>query len=67
MAANRPSTVMVRSAPTMCAANIVYPFPKKPEEQAKLSFLGYRNMLEKVAERYHTTPGTIVALNGRES
>ena len=27
-------------------------------------FLGYRNMLEKVAERYHTTPETVVALNG---
>ena len=26
--------------------------------------MGYRNMLEKVAERYHTTPQTIVALNG---
>jgi hypothetical protein len=41
-----------------------YPMPKKPEEQAKLDFLGYRNMLEKVAERYHTTPETVVALNG---
>ena len=40
------------------------PFPKKPEDQAKLKFMGYRNMLEKVAERYHTTPQTIVALNG---
>ena len=38
--------------------------PKKPEKQAKLPFLGYRNMLEKVAERYHTTPDTVVALNG---
>jgi hypothetical protein len=24
----------------------------------------YRNMLEKLAERYHTTPATVVALNG---
>ena len=38
------------------AGPFVYPFPKKPEDQAKLTFLGYRNMLEKVAERYHTTP-----------
>jgi len=43
-----------------------FPMPKKPEEQAKLSFLGYRNMLEKLAERYHTTPETIVALNGAD-
>ena len=26
--------------------------------------MGYRNMLEKLAERYHTSPATIVALNG---
>lgn len=26
--------------------------------------MGYRNMLEKVAEEFHTTPSTIVALNG---
>ena len=38
--------------------------PTKPEAQEKLGFLGYRNMLEKLAERYHTTPETIVALNG---
>ena len=43
----------------------VYPFPKKPEEQAKLQrSWAIRNMLEEVAERYHTTPDTMVALNG---
>jgi lipoprotein-anchoring transpeptidase ErfK/SrfK len=64
--ANRPSTVMVRLGPDDVRSQYVYPFPKDPEEQAKLNFLGYRNMLEKVAERYHTTPSTIVALNGRD-
>ena len=64
--ANRPSTVMVRLGPDDVRSQYVYPFPKDPEEQAKLQFLGYRNMLEKVAERYHTTPSTIVALNGRD-
>jgi lipoprotein-anchoring transpeptidase ErfK/SrfK len=62
--ANRPSTVMVRLGPDDVRSQYVYPFPKEPEKQAELSFLGYRNMLEKVAERYHTTPDTIVALNG---
>ena len=62
--ANRPSTVMVRLGPDDVRSQYVYPFPKEPEEQAELKFLGYRNMLEKVAERYHTTPDTIVALNG---
>ena len=62
--ANRPSTVMVRLGPDDVNSTYVFPFPAKPEAQAELGFLGYRNMLEKVAERYHTTPDTIVALNG---
>ena len=62
--ANRPSTVMVTLGPDDVRHQYVYPLPKDPEKQAKLDFLGYRNMLEKVAERYHTTPATVVALNG---
>ncbi len=65
--ANRPSTIMVRLGPDDVNSTYVYPFPAKPEAQAELGFLGYRNMLEKVAERYHTTPATIVALNGPDS
>ena len=61
---NRPSTRMIRLTEEEVSGPFVYPFPKKYEAQAKLDFLGYRNMLEKVAERYHTTPATIVALNG---
>ena len=64
LAANRPSTVMVKLGPDDVSSNYVFPFPANPEAQAELKFLGYRNMLEKVAERYHTTPATIVALNG---
>jgi lipoprotein-anchoring transpeptidase ErfK/SrfK len=63
---NRRSTVYVKLAPEEVAGPFVYPFPKKPEAQAKLQFMGYRNMLEKIAERYHTTPRAIVALNGPE-
>ena len=63
---NRPSTINVKLAPEEVAGPFVYPFPRKPEAQAKLQFMGYRNMLEKVAERYHTTPQAIVALNGPE-
>ncbi len=39
------------------------PFPKDPVDQAKLPALDYRNALEALAERFHTTPATIVALN----
>lgn len=61
---NRPSTIMVKLTPEQVAGPFVYPFPKNPDTQAKLPELGYRNMLEKVAEAFHTTPDTIVALNG---
>ncbi|WP_028970517.1 L,D-transpeptidase family protein [Sphingomonas sp. URHD0057] len=61
---NRVSTIYVKLTGDDVGGPFVYPFPKKPEAQAKLKFMGYRNMLEKVAERYHTTPQTVVALNG---
>ena len=64
---NRPSTVMVRLSGDDVRGRFAYPIPKKYEDQAKLPFLGYRNMLEKLAERYHTTPRTIVALNGPDA
>jgi peptidoglycan hydrolase-like protein with peptidoglycan-binding domain len=60
----KPPTVDVKLGPDDVKSSYVYPLPKDPEKQDGLPFLGYRNMLEKVAERYHTTPATIVALNG---
>ena len=62
--ANRNSTVNVRLTAEDVGGPFVYPFPEQPEAQARLDTLAYRNMLEKLAERYHTTPATIVALNG---
>ena len=64
MQSNRPSTVTVKLTGDDISGDYVYPFPKKPELQAKLPKLGYRNMIEEVAERYHTTPATLIALNG---
>lgn len=61
---NRPSTANVKLTHDDVGGPFTYPMPTKPEEQAKLDFLGYRNMLEKLAERYHTSPEAIVALNG---
>ena len=37
--------------------------PKEPEEQAKLDRLGYQNLDEKLAERFHTTVDVLKALN----
>src|SRR4029453_9646774 len=62
--AKRPSTVMVKLTRDDVGGGFVNPFPEGADKQAELDFLGYRNMLEKLAERYHTTPATIVALNG---
>lgn len=37
--------------------------PDDPAEQAEMERLAYRNLLEKLSEKFHTTPDTIVALN----
>ena len=60
----RVSTRNLALGPEVFDGPFINPFPKKPEAQAKLSFLGYRNELEKLAEMFHTTPDTIVSLNG---
>nr|WP_237220045.1 L,D-transpeptidase family protein [Sphingomonas arenae] len=60
----RPSTRMLQLTEQDVGGPFVYPFPEDAEQQAKLNGLHYRNMLEKLAERFHTTPRTIVALNG---
>lgn len=39
------------------------PIPGEPEQQAQMERLAYRNLLEKLAEKFHTTPQTIIALN----
>ena len=62
----RPATLNVQLTADDVGGQFTFPVPKEPEDQEKLSFLGYRNMLEKLAERYHTTPEAIVALNGPE-
>ena len=43
------------------------PVPKEPEDQARLDRLPYRNLLEKIAEKFHTTPETIIALNSPDT
>jgi lipoprotein-anchoring transpeptidase ErfK/SrfK len=63
----RPSTRMLQLTADDVGGPFVYPFPKKPEDQAKLKVMAYRNALEQLSERFHTTPDTIVALNGREA
>ena len=38
-------------------------FPDSAEEQARLPALGYRSLMEALAERFHTTQETLIALN----
>ena len=57
-----PSTRMLR-IDASDAQGPFTPIPKEPEDQAKMERLAYRNLLEKVAEKFHTTPRTIVQLN----
>lgn len=58
-----PATRLVR-IPSAFAAQQFFPdFPKDAADQAKLPALGYRNLMEALAERFHTTPETLVALN----
>jgi lipoprotein-anchoring transpeptidase ErfK/SrfK len=61
---DRPSTRMLQLTETDVGGPFVYPFPEDAADQAELDGLHYRNMLERLSERFHTTPETIVALNG---
>ena len=57
-----PSTLLLRIDPSDAQGPFTA-IPKEPADQAKMERLGYRNLLEKIAEKFHTTPATIVALN----
>lgn len=57
-----PTTWLVR-IPADFARGPFFTIPKGLNEQAKLPALTYRNLLEKLAERFHTTPEALAALN----
>ena len=58
-----PSTRRLRIDESDAQGPFVGSIPDDPVEQAKMERLGYRNLLEKIAEKFHTTPATIIALN----
>lgn len=58
-----PSTRTITIDAAFAAGPFVGRVPREPEAQARLSALGYADLAEKLAERYHTTPDTIRALN----
>jgi lipoprotein-anchoring transpeptidase ErfK/SrfK len=57
-----PSSLTLRIAESDAQGPFT-PIPKEPEEQAKMERLAYRNLLEKLSEKFHTTPATIISLN----
>jgi lipoprotein-anchoring transpeptidase ErfK/SrfK len=62
----RPTKTLVVSQST-AAGPWTNPLPSDPTQQSKLQRLGYRNLVEKLAEQFHTTPAVLVALNGRDA
>lgn len=62
-----PATRMLRIAEGDLEGQYINPLPEDASEQAKLPRLAYRNPLEKLAEKFHTTPATIVALNSPDT
>ena len=62
----RPVTVIALT-PDMLAGPFTNPFPKEPPEQAKLPALGYKTVMEKLGEMFHTTPAVLMALNSPQT
>ena len=58
-----PSTRTITIDDAFAAGPFAGPIPHEPEDQARLEALGYSDLTEKLAERYHTTPDTLRALN----
>ncbi len=58
-----PATRVVVIPAAFAAGPFIPDFPAGAAEQAKLPRLGYRNLLEALAERFHTTPEAISAMN----
>lgn len=59
---NIPATRIV-TIPESWAQETFMPVPDDPAEQAKMQRLGYADMAEKLAERFHTTPAVLAQLN----
>ena len=54
----------VKLTPQILAGPYYPNLPHGEDQQAKLPAIGYKRPLEKLAEMFHTTPETLVALNG---
>lgn len=57
-----PATRMVSISESFASQTFI-PMPAKAEDKAKLANLGYENIVEALAERFHTTPDILRSLN----
>lgn len=65
--ASLPGVVQVR-VPEAFVRQKFYPdLPHTEAGMAGFDHLGYRTMVEALAERFHTTPDTLIALNGKNA
>jgi lipoprotein-anchoring transpeptidase ErfK/SrfK len=64
--AQTPGTIEVTLTQADLAGPFVGPIPDDPAEQAKLPVMGYSDAMEELAERFHTTEATLIALNGAQ-
>lgn len=65
--ANVSATRLVRIPEAFAQQTFIPDFPKDAAAQAQLPALGYRNLMEALAERFHTTPETLIALNSADT
>ena len=59
-----PAVRRVRIPASFARGPFVPDLPNETAKQADFPHLGYRSLTEALAERFHTTPQTLVALNG---
>jgi len=62
-----PTVIEVKLDEQILAGPFIGPIPEDMADKARLKSLGYSDAMEKLAERYHTTEATLMALNGSET
>lgn len=70
VAAAEREVAVLYAAYTVKAGDLKYVaagLPTKPEDQARVKYMGYRSVAEFVAERFHTTEGLLARLNPKTS
>lgn len=62
-----PTVIDIKLNDQILEGPFVGAIPASEADQAKLKSLGYSDAMEKLAERYHTTEATLVALNSPQT